>query len=236
MIEMALHTPVSCAFKNVQKHVQANGRVVCQVPNTHKGWRLCEEHWYDVNEQWRHRVENRFNVRWRGSNVILLVTKPFLCAVCTWYTTEVATFNVYLLPQGTRYWEVWDGRLLSGEEGKLLREHWYKLPSRINAVYQRKDGKTLFFKGNFTDIFNYVAQPTENQSRTYHTNFSQESWIDYEFEPLNEIVRSIDHSRFEEAFWQACSSACIMTSVGYIIVKPPVICFSFRVLETWCIM
>ncbi|XP_038065981.1 matrix metalloproteinase-24-like [Patiria miniata] len=49
--------------------------------------------------------------------------------------------------KGGRFWEIAGGKLATAKDGRMTDDYWYQIPARINAVYYRSDGRTVFFKG-----------------------------------------------------------------------------------------
>ncbi|XP_033630673.1 neutrophil collagenase-like [Asterias rubens] len=67
---------------------------------------------------------------------------------CTLVFDAVTTIGgiIYAFKSG-RFWEIADGKLITDPEGLMTDDYWFHLPSQINAVYHRSDGKTVFLKG-----------------------------------------------------------------------------------------
>ncbi|XP_022095496.1 matrix metalloproteinase-24-like isoform X2 [Acanthaster planci] len=61
--------------------------------------------------------------------------------------------------KGGRFWEIVDGTITTALDGRMTDDYWYQLPAKINAVYHRSDGKTVFLKG--TKYWVYYGQYAE---------------------------------------------------------------------------
>nr|XP_054762862.1 72 kDa type IV collagenase-like [Lytechinus pictus] len=77
-----------------------------------------------------------------------LVRQPLKKSYCTSGYSAVTSISgsIYTF-KGKFYWRSWRRLLVTPKDGRKINDKWYNLPANIRASYQRRDGKTVFFRG-----------------------------------------------------------------------------------------